>query len=71
MAPVPTPLERAKKIAGGTAALARRLGIKTQAISQWEEVPIKRVPAVASITGMDCHELRPDFFPAPKRARAA
>jgi DNA-binding transcriptional regulator YdaS (Cro superfamily) len=34
--------------AGGVAALAREIGIKPQAISQWRRIPAERVADVAS-----------------------
>lgn len=55
---------RAKKEAGGTSALAKAIGggITPQAISQWDIVPLTRVPEVEKITGISRHELRPDYF---------
>jgi DNA-binding transcriptional regulator YdaS (Cro superfamily) len=61
-------LERAKKAAGGPAALARELGITAQAICQWHEVPPLRVLDVEHHTGIPRHELRPDIYPLPARA---
>lgn len=58
-----TPLERAIAIVGTKAQLAKRLGIKPQAITQWDEVPAKQVGKVAAITGITPQELRPDLFP--------
>lgn len=63
-------LKRAIEAAGGTAALARPLGITVQAISQWDEVPPLRVLAVERVSGVPRHELRPDLYPAPAEARA-
>lgn len=57
-------LRRATKAAGGQAALAAKLGISAQAISQWDEVPPLRVLAVEEISGVSRHELRPDLYPA-------
>lgn len=71
MPSVPTPLSRAIDKAGGVAALARILGIRSQAVSQWDDPPVKRVLAIEAATGIPRHELRPDIYPPPKRVRAA
>jgi DNA-binding transcriptional regulator YdaS (Cro superfamily) len=49
--------------AGGTAKLARKLGIKSQAISQWRRCPPKRAMDVAKASGIPLHVLRPDLYP--------
>lgn len=64
-------LQRAKQIAGGGGVLAKSLGITAQALSQWDEVPPLRVLQVERITGVPRHELRPDLYPEPARARAS
>lgn len=56
-------LERAITEAGGVAALARTLGVSSQAISQWERVPAERVLEVERATKVTRHELRPDLYP--------
>lgn len=55
-------LDKAIKAAGGAAALARHLGITSQAISQWDRVPVTRAAAVERLTGIPRAELRPDVF---------
>lgn len=53
---------------GGGGVLAKALGIKPQAVSGWQRIPIERVPEVERITGVPRHELRPDrpdMFPHP------
>ena len=60
--------ERAKKAAGTAAALARKLGITAQALSQWNEVPPLRVLEVERCTGVPRYELRPDLYPPPQPA---
>ena len=47
---------------GGQAALARKLGIKRQAIAQWHEIPIRHVHAIHRETGIPLVDLRPDVF---------
>ena len=61
--PAKEALERAKDAAGGFAALARKLGIKPQAVWQWDVVPPLRVLAVEQYSGVPRHELRPDLYP--------
>lgn len=56
---------RAVEKAGGTRALARAIGLTGPAITQWDIIPPRRVNAVASITGMEPWELRPDLFHKP------
>ena len=51
--------------------LARELGVKPQAISQWTEVPVARVKAVSDATGIPPHLMRPDHWDAPKKRRVA
>lgn len=70
-------LQKAKEIAGGAAGLARAItqetgeDISSQAVSQWAEVPPRRVLVVEKITGISRHELRPDIYgPAPQGAVA-
>lgn len=62
-------LDRAKEAAGGAVGLARLLEITSQAITQWEQVPINRVFEVERVTGVSRYELRPDFFTPPGRKR--
>lgn len=58
-------LDRAIEQAGSAAELARRLGITQSAITQWGgKPPVIRCPEIERLTGVSCHELRPDFFPA-------
>ncbi|WP_313250801.1 Cro/CI family transcriptional regulator [Stenotrophomonas sp.] len=65
-----TALDRAVQAAGSQLALANALGIKSPSISGWydrKKVPVERVIAIESATGVSRHELRPDVFgPAPE-----
>lgn len=56
-----SPLQQALEIAGGQAALARKLGIGRQAVNRWTEVPKDRLFAVAEATGLPPATLRPDL----------
>ncbi len=52
---------------GGAAALARRLGISRNAISDWrskQRVPVERVLEIERLTGISRHEIRPDIYPS-------
>ena len=57
--------ERACKIIGSAAAVARTLGVTKGAVSQWSAVPADRVIPIAQATGwrVTPHELRPDLYP--------
>lgn len=56
--------DRAVEKAGGPRALGTALGLSGPAISQWDIIPPRRVPDIASITGMQPWELRPDLYKA-------
>ncbi len=60
---------RAVEVAGGPSALAKKLEIKPQAISQWKRIPAGRVIDVEKVTGIPREELRPDLYPAPASER--
>jgi DNA-binding transcriptional regulator YdaS (Cro superfamily) len=45
-----TPLQKTKEILGGTAGLARKLGIKYQAVQQWKKIPPRRALQIEEIT---------------------
>jgi DNA-binding transcriptional regulator YdaS (Cro superfamily) len=57
-------LKVAIRAAGGTVALARKLGITSQAISQWQLCPVQRAAAVERATNglVTRQQLRPDIF---------
>ena len=52
-------LSLAIKTAGGPAALARKLNIAPQAVSQWEQIPPGRVVEIHRITGLSLDVLAP------------
>ncbi len=57
-----TPVQKAIDAAGNASELARRLGIKVQAIQQWKQIPAKRIIAVEAVTGIPRNELRPELY---------
>lgn len=61
-------LRLAIKVAGGSTALAATLGVTSQAISQWKQVPGARVIAVERATGVSRYHLRPDLYPREEPA---
>ncbi len=48
--------------AGGPVAVARRLGVKHQAVSAWRQVPPARVRALAKIIRLSPAKIRPDLY---------
>jgi DNA-binding transcriptional regulator YdaS (Cro superfamily) len=67
MTSLKTPVERACDIVGGQSALARKLGIKPQAVQKWvkqKEVPVKRALDVEEATDglVKAHELCPSYY---------
>lgn len=54
--------------AGGRSALARALGIRPESTYGWDRrgIPAERVLAVAALTRLRPHELRPDLYPDPE-----
>lgn len=64
-----TPMQEAKRLAGGTTALAKKLRVTIQAISLWGEMPPpKRCLEIEAVTGVSRERLRPDFFRASGEA---
>lgn len=59
------PLQDVIDAAGSAAKIAEHLGIRRQAIYQWNEVPALRVIAIERfINGaVTRHEMRPDLYP--------
>lgn len=62
-------LDMLKTKGWGPSRLAKALKIKPQAVSQWDEVPPRRVFEVADITGLEPEILCPSI--ATKKGRAA
>lgn len=55
-------LRAAIEAADGVNNLARGIGVRSQAISQWERVPATRVRAVSNFTGIPDYVIRPDLY---------
>lgn len=67
-------VDRVIETYGGAAALARRLGISRNAVSDWrskQRVPVERVLDIEKLTGIPRHEIRPDIYPPPQSIEAA
>lgn len=64
-------LNKAVEIAGGNAELAKKIGLPENSshISVWrtrdKKASASYVARISAVTGVPCHELRPDIFPAP------
>jgi len=66
-------IEKAVQAAGGTQALAEKVGVRYQAVQKWvrfKRVPAERVLAIESVTGISRHDLRPDIYPRDSKRRA-
>lgn len=67
----PSALQRAIKVAGSQAELARRIGKKQAHVWNWlnrdKRVPAEAVLAVESATGVSKSELRPDLYPPEEK----
>jgi DNA-binding transcriptional regulator YdaS (Cro superfamily) len=58
-------------VAGGQKALATRLGIRQQSVSEWVArgmVPIERAAQIERLYRVTRRRLRPDVFGAPRKA---
>jgi DNA-binding transcriptional regulator YdaS (Cro superfamily) len=55
-------LKAAIDAAGGVTSLAKKLGIKKQAVSAWHEIPVLRAREIAKVTGIPREALRPDIY---------
>lgn len=62
-------LQRAINLAGGKAALSKKLGLSRAATHFWKQVPPIRVLQVEALTGVSRHELRPDLYPRERRSK--
>lgn len=59
-------MKKAIQQAGGGAALARSLGLRSrQAVYMWDRVPAAHVLKVEVASGVPRHKLRPDLYPDP------
>jgi len=63
------PIEKIVAAAGGQSALARHLGIRQQSVHEWVIrgfVPAARAQAVAKLSKLSLHDIRPDIYPSPR-----
>lgn len=61
----PSIVERVISAYGGGSALARRIGVSRNAISQWHasgRIPAERVLEIERLTGVSRHDIRPDIY---------
>ena len=59
------------KAAGGGVSLSIALELSHSTVFGWTRVPSHHVPAVARITGLDRHRIRPDLYEEPAPMAAA
>ena len=55
-------LDAAIEAAGSVTELARRIGVSSQAISQWSRVPPSRIIEIEDATSVPREVLRPDLY---------
>lgn len=55
-------LEAAIAALGNASRLAEALGIRPEAVYQWDRCPAPRVLSVERLTGISRYDLRPDIF---------
>ena len=69
--PMLAALQKAIDIAGGQANLSKKIGLSRTAsnigvmIFRDKKASAKYVAKISEVTGVPCHELRPDIFPMP------
>lgn len=61
------------EIAGSQTNLAKKLGMKNASqissmVNRDKKASVKWVAKISEVTGVPCHELRPDIFPTPEPA---
>jgi len=47
---------------GVAQAIALKIGITSQPVSQWSRVPAEHAPTVARLAGLTPHDVRPDVY---------
>lgn len=62
-------LAKAIAAAGSITALANKIRVTVQAVSQWDEIPPERCLAIERETGVSRYELRPDVYGGPEEKR--
>lgn len=55
-------LAKAIAAVGSITALAAKIKLTVQAVSQWDEIPPERCLDVEKASGVSRHELRPDIY---------
>lgn len=61
-------LRKAIERAGGVSAMSRHLAVSRQAVQNWLKrggTPPEYCVRIEDMTGVKCHELRPDVFRTP------
>lgn len=64
-------LAKAIAAAGSITALAAKIKLTVQAVSQWTDVPADRCLVVERATGVPRYELRPDIYGKPPKEAAS
>lgn len=64
-------MDEAKQAAGNGAKLAKALGLRRQAVYQWDKIPSGHVLRVEELTGVPRSKLRPDLYPVDREPVAS
>lgn len=56
--------------AGGAITVAKKAKIRRTSVYKWiySQVPAERVAMLSELSGIPCHEIRPDIFPKSNRS---
>jgi hypothetical protein len=58
-----------KTLPGFAGRLGRHLGITRSAVWAWKRVPPKHAPAVAKFMKLKPHQVCPEIYPPPRKAK--
>ncbi|WP_151709689.1 YdaS family helix-turn-helix protein [Acinetobacter brisouii] len=59
--------------AGGASIVAKKAGMRRTSVYKWiyEQLPPHRVLFLSNLSGISCHLLRPDIYPAENNVKSS